>query len=321
MTLYNSTLANNTSTGATGTGGVFINSLAVTFNMTSTILAGNSGNTSKDLTTPTTFVIAGTNNLIGEQDSALNWSADSTSLVGPNGSPIDPGLNALADNGGTQLLDGTFVQTRGLKNFSQARENGTVAAGFSTDQRGAPRSQGATIDIGAYEASPLPNVSVNAPNITTTGPSTFDVTVTFKDALFGINTTTIDQNDIVVKSLLGGITLSATTFTVDTTNPNNVIVTYTFDAPDNAINGQWDASDTDQYQVWIMVRCRTVNANCERYSPAQLNSFLALLGGKALKVDVASDVDDGKYSSGNLTLREAIDVLQPESQRRRDHYF
>ena len=119
----------------------------------------------------------------------------------------------------------------------------------------------------------------------------------------GVVAGSIDPADVVVKSLVGGATLTATTVTTTpptgTTNP--VTATFTFNAP----GGIWNSTDTDIYRVWL-VGTVLDNASNPVVAPVELTSFSAKLGGKSLSVTQPGDNDDGDYTAGNLTLREAI---------------
>ena len=64
--------------------------------------------------------------------------------VAPNGSPIDPGIGPLADNGGPTL-------THALLAGSPAINAASAQDCPPTDQRGVARPQGAACDIGSYE--------------------------------------------------------------------------------------------------------------------------------------------------------------------------
>ena len=69
-------------------------------------------------------------NLIG-QTSAITFGLVSTDLVGTHASPLDPELNALADNGG-------FVETELPELGSpliDAGDNSLIPAGITTDER------------------------------------------------------------------------------------------------------------------------------------------------------------------------------------------
>lgn len=72
-------------------------------------------------------------------------------------------LAALADNGG-----GT--QTHAIGGNSPARDAGDLALCETNDQRGTPRPQSATCDIGAYELT-IPTTSITRPDVVTVDPA------------------------------------------------------------------------------------------------------------------------------------------------------
>ncbi len=65
-------------------------------------------------------------------------------LVGSGATPLNPQLEALADNGGNTL-------THAILAASPARDAGDTASCAATDQRGVTRPQGPACDIGAFE--------------------------------------------------------------------------------------------------------------------------------------------------------------------------
>ncbi len=73
----------------------------------------------------------------------------------------DPQLaDALADNGGTLMPDGTNMLTLALSKSSPLRNKGGDATGIATDQRGEdwPRVSFGIADIGAFEYTPPPSM-------------------------------------------------------------------------------------------------------------------------------------------------------------------
>ncbi|MFL5329378.1 MAG: beta strand repeat-containing protein [Gemmataceae bacterium] len=308
LTIQNSTIANNTA--SAGAGGINSASTASLNQiiLSSTIVGANSGTTSADINTAVGATISGDHNLIGAQ--GANWTiSGAPNKVGATSAQI--GVVPLADNNGFKLLDNSVVQTMNLTANSQARDNG-FSNGLTFDERGPGHSRtiGADTDIGAFEANanPVPTVSGDATNVTGPGGTTFDVTVTFKDDL-GVDVSTIDVNDVVVKTARGQTTLHAASFVA---SPNSgvsspVTVVYTFNAPDNGVAGQWDATDTDLYNVWFVGTVSDDdNPDNNVVAPQQLATFAAPLAPQTLTVDQTGDVDDGNYGIGHLTLREAI---------------
>ncbi|BBB30134.1 DUF4347 domain-containing protein [Neptunomonas japonica] len=141
ITLISATITDNTATWGSG----IYTQGAGSVDLSNTIVAGN--NTSSDLYG--TFV-SSNNNLIGNVGTATGLTDGvSGDQVGSAGSPIDPLLSTLQDNGGPTL-------THALLAGSTAIDTGNGAAP-ATDQRGITRPQDgdgdavATADIGAFE--------------------------------------------------------------------------------------------------------------------------------------------------------------------------
>lgn len=143
--ILSSTITNNSANG----GGIYNDSGTVSLG--NSILAGNRGVNPDVLGL---FNDLG-NNLIGISDGSSSFTI--STLVGSATNPIDPGLGTLADNGG-------FTQTHALLSGSPAINAGNnVTAASRTDQRGFPRIQQGTIDIGAFESDLLPTTSPSTP--------------------------------------------------------------------------------------------------------------------------------------------------------------
>ncbi|APB32318.1 filamentous hemagglutinin family outer membrane protein [Gloeomargarita lithophora Alchichica-D10] len=154
-TIRNSTIAFNT---ADNSGGIFRN--GGTIDIGNSIVAQNTATTtSPDIgssTVGTGYINAG-NNLIGINTGFEGTFATGT-LVGTAGSPVDPLLGALANNGGATL-------THALLTGSPAINAGNNAiTTVTTDQRGVgfPRISGGTVDIGAFEVQ-MPSPPVTPP--------------------------------------------------------------------------------------------------------------------------------------------------------------
>ena len=154
-------------------GGIF--NSAGTVNVKNTIVAGNSASSSgPDCSgTPTSQGY----NLIGD-DTDCSFTPDTGDLVGTGASPIDPLLDALADNGGP-------TQTHALDPNSPAIDAGNPATPGSggnaceaTDQRGVARPVGPRCDIGAFEfEAPPPVVLCNGQPATVVGSPAADMLV------------------------------------------------------------------------------------------------------------------------------------------------
>jgi len=151
VTITNSTISNNSvSIFASIAGG--LSNASGTVSLRNTIVAKNSSGAGgrPDVSGPIT---SQGYNLIGNDEGATITPAQSTDQIGTPGSPINPGLGPLQDNGGP-----TF--THAVLSGSLARDKGH-SSGWSIDQRGFPRpvdnpivpnaTGGDASDIGAFE--------------------------------------------------------------------------------------------------------------------------------------------------------------------------
>jgi predicted outer membrane repeat protein len=102
--------------------------------LSGTIVAGNTGG---DIDGS----VAGTYNLIGDGSGDLSTDSSDHNILGSTGSPIDPGLDTLAYNGGQ-------TETMALSSDSPAIDAGN-SFDVNTDQRGFARMGG--FNIGAYQ--------------------------------------------------------------------------------------------------------------------------------------------------------------------------
>lgn len=127
-----------------------------------------------------------------------------------------------------------------------APDNGTytvaLAAGQVTDAFGNVAT-GPADTFGVSIDDTAPTASISAPNVTVPGGANTIITVTYVDA-GGINTASIGANDLVV-TRAGGGSLSVSNVSVNASNPNTVIATYTLAAP----GGSWDVADNGAYTV------------------------------------------------------------------------
>ena len=155
VTITSSTIAGNSAQDASGKGGGILN-LGSTINVMNTIVAKNTAANGPDVSGALT---SKGYNLVGN-NSGANIVPAIGDRVGAAGSPIDPKLGPLQDNGGP-------TKTQALLSGSPAIDRGKYS-GSSTDQRGYTRpvdistygnaKDGDGNDIGAYEvqANDLP---------------------------------------------------------------------------------------------------------------------------------------------------------------------
>ena len=176
LTVTNSTISGNSATNGGG-----IRHSSGTTEVSSTIIAGN---TSNDVSGNNAFTSGG-NNLIGNGDTATGFTNGvNGDIVGTTASPINPGLDPLANNGGT-------TQTHALQDNSPAIDAGSNPNNLTTDQRGNTRVTGNSADIGAYE-SPGPIIVTSIEDNTTV-----DGQITLREALQAAN------NDSTVDGVAG----------------------------------------------------------------------------------------------------------------------
>ena len=177
LTITNSTVSGNTAPSGNGGGIANNNTVGInsTVNFKNTIIAGNNASAEPDCSgSPTSLG----HNLIGD-DTGCGLTPATGDLVNAN-----PLLEALANNGGP-------TETHALLPASPAIDTGDDSVlgsphNLTTDQRGAgfPRLQGAHVDIGAFEAAPLPNTPpvADPQTVDTTGDTPVLITLTGSDA-------------------------------------------------------------------------------------------------------------------------------------------
>jgi len=160
-------------------GGVYTGTAGTTLTVKSSLIANNSvgaGGIGPDVFSDTPVASQGFN-LVGKTDGSSGWVG--TDQTGTIAAPLNPLLNALADNGGP-----TF--TMSLQTGSPAVDKGINSFGLPFDQRGTgfPRTSdntsvgngsGDATDVGAYEVQTPPgpcNPDVTKPLITCPGSVT-----------------------------------------------------------------------------------------------------------------------------------------------------
>jgi hypothetical protein len=153
VTVINSTITNNRTTGAGQNGAIWIRPLGGTHKVTlhNTIVSGNtSGGLPNDV--EGTLEPASANNLIGT-GGGLTGGVNGN-IVGVN----DPLLGALGDNGGPTQTHALLLDSPSLDKGNNALAVDEASSPLVNDQRGAGfgrrRVVGGTVDIGAFE-SPL----------------------------------------------------------------------------------------------------------------------------------------------------------------------
>ncbi len=235
MTLTNVTLANNQAD-FFGGGLYHYGRYAILTNVTiGNNTAGSAGQAIYE-DSPTTFLIQMKNSVIfgsanncdgGIFDSlghniskgacsALNQPTDQNNYAG------NLNLGTLTFNGGAFPMQ-TIMPLAGSPLIDAG---GTCSA---TDQRGVPRPQGAQCDIGAVEADPTPLtvVSVTRADTNPTSAASVHFTVTFSEAVTGVNTAdfSLTKTGTISSASVTGVTGGPTAyiFTVNTGTGNGTI--------------------------------------------------------------------------------------------------
>jgi hypothetical protein len=150
LTVISSTISQNGGAGFAGQGGGIFGPVT----LTNSIVAGNgvSGGGEPELSGP---VMKADHNLIGMVAYGVAGlvNGQNGNQVGTRDNPVDPKLGPLQSHGGP-------TPTQALLSGSPAIDAGDNAASPGpTDQRGFPRIANGVIDIGAYEATVLPQGS------------------------------------------------------------------------------------------------------------------------------------------------------------------
>jgi Ca2+-binding RTX toxin-like protein len=175
--ITNCTIVGNTAyagpSGSSEGGGVMFFSAGAN-QITNTIIAQNSAVNGPDLGN-FGAVASGGHNLLGVLDNA--WGVE-TDQIGNSGTPLDPKLSTLADNGGN-------TWTMALLTDSTAIDAGDSLAAPATDQRGLYRN--GTADVGAFEFnglvdSPPAFSSSGVTSATADSAYTYDITATDSDS-------------------------------------------------------------------------------------------------------------------------------------------
>ena len=153
LTLRNNTIAGNSA--FDDGGGLFRTGTTSTVNIANNIIALNTNTDGLSPDIGGTFTSLG-NNLIGNVGSAI-FPAGPGDQIGPAAAPINPMIGPLANNGGPSQTRALLAASTAINNGSNAQALDYNGLPLLTDQRGPgfPRTVGAAVDIGAFEAPPL----------------------------------------------------------------------------------------------------------------------------------------------------------------------
>jgi len=280
LTLVNSTLSGNQASTSTGGRGVF--SLADGAGQAATVIITNSiiGQADTAVEDVTAQAINGGNsNTSGTNNLIRRQTGFSGGIV----NTADPLLSVLGNYGGP-------TKTFALLPGSLAIDAGTSSGASTADQRGIARPQNGVVDIGAFESrgfSLTPTAGDNQSGAIS-APFAIPLQVTLTSQ-FG-------------EPVVGG----RVTFTAPLTGPSTSVTTFVAIADaSGAVQFAAAANATVGGPYTVSSSLGSVSVDFHLTNTAIPGSFV---------VDNAVDENDGNYSAGDLSLREAIFLanVQPD---------
>ncbi|MEK7324904.1 MAG: choice-of-anchor Q domain-containing protein, partial [Chloroflexota bacterium] len=242
VTITNNTADSNADDTGNG-GGIRLSSTVGVVTLKNTLIAGNVDNSPTTLNPDCSGAMTSQGyNLLGN-NTGCTFTPTTGDQVGTAGSPINPLLGPLQNNGGQ-------TSTHALLTGSPAINAGANAACPATDQRGVSRPQGAACDIGAYEFDGTASTPTATPTATATNTATATAT----------NTPTATRTPTPTASATGNpptatATATATPTPMATSRPTNTptasntaTATATGGSGSNTITAQVSASSDDVNQ-------------------------------------------------------------------------
>ena len=195
----NSTLGGSGGSGGVG-GGIYANGAAPSIR--ASIIALNSAPVGPDIDGTVT---SQSHNLVGKGDGSTGFTNGvNNDQVGSIASPLDPKLGPLANNGGLTLTHILLAGSPAIDAGDDSVLGGPLF--LTTDQRGAgfPRKYCTHVDIGAFEISSVPSVSVPSNISANSDPGMCSASVNF-------TTSATDACDgaIVPTCKIGGTVISS----------------------------------------------------------------------------------------------------------------
>lgn len=316
-----------------GDGGGIANVYGVIY-ITNTLVAGNFDSSVGGDVRPDCFSSSGTFltnafNVIGDNTGCEADFTDGVSgnQVGTSGSPLDPGLEALTDNGGSTpthaLLAGSPAVNAGDPGFAPPP---------AFDQRGAgfPREQGGRVDVGAYELTAVQftadsqtdseDVGMLGGTVELSSVATHDVTVPF-----AVGGTATEGDDFTIGTNPITITAGSLTGTVAINVIDDQVVeaaetiVLTLGAPTYAALGATTvhtATIVDNDSAGVTVRPTTVNVT----EGGATDSYSIVLSSEPTSpvtitissgAQVTTDVDQLVFTSADWDSPHDVSVSAP----------
>ncbi|MFL5327466.1 MAG: beta strand repeat-containing protein [Gemmataceae bacterium] len=320
ITINNSTIVDNSATGggsSAGGGILRASSASATFVLNSTVVANNTvtvnGPLTNDLYSNTAITVPGNNSFVGNND-GTNVTFTGTYQAGIGGVFLDPQLNAVGDNGGTTIAGGGHVQTMSLKAGSPLLDTGNNTGALTTDARetGYRRVVGSTADVGAFEAvglSAIPDALLVAGDVNSASTNPFTFQVTYTDDV-GLNTTTFNNSDITVSGP-NGFSANASTVSFTPASGKTITVTYSVSAPPGGWGGVNGSSKFNIGNYTVTMNPSEVedtDGTTHTVTAGSLGTFKTNFGLNLVVSSKLDGADDGNYSAGQFTFREALAV-------------
>lgn len=288
VTIENTTIAFNSATGNGGGINQFTDATG-TITMESTIVSDNVAAVGTDIQS-TVGTVASAKNAIGSY-SVTNFTDNGGNLIGQVLL-----LTPLASNGGP-------TQTIRPQSTSPVVGAGSNPAFLTTDQRGAgfPRQVGAAVDIGSFEVDPnIPTAVATLANVTTSGATSYSFTVTYTDDVSMDILTIKNGNDITVTGpSFGPVNAVFQSVDIDSDGTPRT-ATYAFTPP----GGDWNDIDNGTYTV-TLANNAVADKGGTPVPGGTLGTFKVAIP-VTVVVDYLTDENDGIYTPGDLSLREAI---------------
>lgn len=294
-TVRNSTFTLNHSAG-TGGGVHFGGSNAASFSFVGCVVAGNTSGQGSSPDIRDSDWADMNRNVIGVAGGGDSGVYGIGNLTGTAAKPLDARLAPLADNGGP-------TPTHRLLPGSPAFNAGNNAGNVPHDQRGPgfPRVLEGATDAGALELlRTWPVTTAKFSTITTAGATQHSVVVSITDDV-GVDVTTLGDGDIQISGPGFAAPVPAV-FSGWSGSPQSLSATYQFTPP----GGAWDPADNGSYAVQVMGNAIFDLDSLPQPAPAVDLGSIKVFVPSVLVVDSPADLDDGDYSPGNLTLREAV---------------
>jgi len=299
LTLNNVTIVNNT---ASGKGGGLFRS-AGTFNLRNTLVATNSAATSGPdcFGSPTSLGY----NLVGDS-SACGFSSVTGDQEGTAGSPIDPLIGPLQNNGGPTDTHALLTNSPAIQGGNPAAPGSGGDACEANDQRGVSRQD--LCDIGAYDTlDPATDTPTVSPTPTITGTPTDTPTETATPTITPTPTNTATSTNTRTATPTRTITPTPTITGTPTDTPT---VTNT-----PVLSPTPTQTSTVTRTPTVTITPTPTNTSTPTDTPTVTPTPTITLTPTPTEVTIiVNETEDELQSDGDCSLREAIRAANTDTQ-------